>query len=184
MIYFQNPDIVIRDMIPADAQVITECEIAQGWNQSIEKYNRRLRDQAEGIAISLVAEYNGKVVGYLNVYPNSKWGAFGNQGLPELIDFGVLEKYRCRGIGNNLMDVAEAIAAQYADKVYLGVGLHSGYGSAQRMYVKRGYVPDGTGVWYRNSICPPYSDCCNDDDLVLYMVKDLTCKEKRIFEKE
>ena len=37
------------------------------------------------------------------------------------------------GIGSRLMDVAEEIAAGYADVVYLGVGLHSGYGSAQRI---------------------------------------------------
>ena len=40
-------------------------------------------------------------------------------------------------------DRTKEIAGKYADIVYLGVGLHSGYGSAQRMYVKRGYVPDG-----------------------------------------
>lgn len=174
MIYYQNNDLVIRNMIPTDAQTITDGEIAQGWDQTVEKYNRRLHDQAAGIAIALVAEYHGNVAGYLNVYPDSQWGSFGNQGLPELIDFGVLEKYRNRGIGNKLMDVAEQIAAQYADRVYLGVGLHAGYGDAQRMYVKRGYVPDGTGVWYKNTICPPYSECCNDDELVLYMIKSLT----------
>ena len=173
MIYYQNSILVIRDMISADAQIITDGEIAQGWDQSVDKYFRRLRDQEAGIAVSLVAEYKGEVVGYLNVYPLSKWGAFGNQGLPELIDFGVLEKYRRLGIGTKLMDVAEAIAARYANRVYLGVGLHAGYGSAQRMYVKRGYVPDGTGVWYKDSVCPPYSNCCNDDELVLYMIKDL-----------
>ncbi len=42
----------------------------------------------------------------------------------------------------------EEIASQYSDTVYLGVGVHNGYGSAQRMYIKRGYIPDGTGVWY------------------------------------
>ena len=41
------------------------------------------------------------------------------------------------------------------------------------MYVKRGYVPDGSGVWYKDKICEPYSECCNDDDLVLYLYKDL-----------
>ena len=65
------------------------------------------------------------------------------------------------------------IAATYADIVYLGVGLHSGYGSAQRMYVKRGYVPDGSGVWYQDKICKPYEECKNDDDLVLYFSKKL-----------
>ena len=53
-----------------------------------------------------------------------------------------------KGIGNRLMDIAERIAKQYADTVCLGVGLCDAYGSAQRMYVKRGFIPDGRGVWY------------------------------------
>ena len=71
------------------------------------------------------------------------------------------------------MDVAEEIAATYSDIIYLGVGLHCGNGSAQRMYVKRGYIPDGSGVWYGEKVCEPYADCCNDDDLVLYFSKEL-----------
>lgn len=171
MIYFKNDEILIRDMLPDDAQIITDEEVAQGWNQSIEKYLTRLRDQADGLSISLVAEYKGNVAGYINVYPDSKWGSFANMGYPEIVDFGVLEKYRRNGIGSKLMDVAEEIAFRYADTVYLGVGLHSGYGSAQRMYVKRAYLPDGSGVWYGSSICPQYAPCCNDDELVLYLYK-------------
>lgn len=72
-----------------------------------------------------------------------------------------------------MMDVAEQAAGEYSDKVCLGVGLHSGYGSAQRMYVKRGYIPDGSGVWYNDKVCEPYAACCNDDDLVLYFMKEL-----------
>ncbi len=47
----------------------------------------------------------------------------------------------------------EALAAETSDTVCLGVGLHSGYGAAQRMYVLRGYVPDGSGVWYEGCAC-------------------------------
>ena len=90
------------------------------------------------------------------------------------MDFNVLEKFRRNGVGTVLLDVAEKIAAEYSDTVYLGVGLHSGYGSAQRLYVKRGYVPDGSGVWYGDKVCNPYSACVNDDDLVLYLSKKLT----------
>ena len=173
MVYFEDDKILIRDMLPDDAQIITDGEIAQGWHQTVEKYEMRLRHQAEGQSVSLVAEYQGNVAGYINVYPHSEWGAFAHQGYPEIVDFGVLEKYRRNGIGSKLMDVAEEIAARYADTVYLGVGLHHGYGSAQRMYVKRGYIPDGSGVWYGEQVCPQYSDCCNDDDLVLYLSKKL-----------
>lgn len=140
-------------METADVQIITNEEILQGWQATIDKYELRLKDQQEGRAISLVAEYQGNVAGYINVYPTSTWGAFANQQLPEIVDFGVLEKYRRLGIGTKLMDIAEKIASEYADTVYLGVGLHSGYGSAQRMYVKRGYIPDGSGCWYGETVC-------------------------------
>lgn len=173
MIYFEDKEIQIRDMVPEDAQTITDEEVAQGWDQSVEKYETRLKDQAEGRALSLVAEYKGCVAGYINVYPDSKWGAFAGQGYPEIVDFGVLEKYRKHGIGSKLMDVAEEIAADYADTVYLGVGLHAGYGSAQRMYAKRGYIPDGSGVWYGDKVCPQGAGCVNNDELNLYLSKKI-----------
>lgn len=173
MVYFKDKNIVIRNMEEKDAYDITEAEIAQGWNASAEKYFTRLNDQKKGAAIALTAEFQGKAAGYINVYPNSMWGAFAGKGYPEIVDFGVLEKFRNLGIGTELMDTAEKIAAEYSDTVYLGVGLHSGYGSAQRMYVKRGYIPDGSGVWYLDKVCEPYGDCKNDDDLVLYFSKKL-----------
>lgn len=175
MVYFSNEQIIIRNMENTDAQAITDAEIEQGWDAHgrLEKYQKRLEDQRLGKAISLVAERSGRPVGYINIYPDSAWGAFGGNGYPEIVDFGVLEKYRNQGIGTILMDMAEQIAATYADTVYLGVGLHSGYGSAQRMYVKRGYIPNGSGVWYQDKICTPYEECINDDDLVLYLSKKL-----------
>ena len=173
MIYYQDETVIIRNMEPGDAQPITDGEIAQGWDADVGKYEMRLRDQSEGRAIALVAEVEGRPVGYINVYPDAKTGALGGRSLPEIVDFGVLAPYRRQGIGSRLMDVAEKIAGEHADTVYLGVGLHNGYGSAQRMYVKRGYIPDGTGVWYQDRICEPYAPCANDDELVLYLSKKL-----------
>lgn len=173
MIYVSQGPLIIRNIKESDIQAITEAEIEQGWDADPEKYRTRFRDHQSGKAIALVAEYDGKSVGYINVYPDSNWGAFRGKGYPEIIDFGVLEKYRGRGIGSALMDAAEKIAAEYGNVVYLGVGLHSGYGSAQRMYVKRGFVPDGSGVWYGDEICEPYKECKNDDHLILYFSKKL-----------
>ena len=134
----------------------------------------RLRDQAEQKCISLTAVYKGHPAGYINVYITGQGGAFSGKGWPEIVYFGVLEKDQRKGIGSKLMDVAEQIAGQYADTVWLGVGLHNGYGSAQRMYVKRGYIPDGTGVWYQGKPCEQYATkIANDDDLVLFLSKQL-----------
>ena len=165
--------LAIRPMMGSDVDDFVREECAQGWNSEPGKLLSRLEHERAGKCVTLTAEFEGECVGYVFVYPDSPWGAFGGRGLPEIVDFAVLEKFRGRGIGSALMDTAEEIAARFSDTVYLGVGLHAGYGSAQRMYAKRGYIPDGTGVWYGGNVCPPYSPCENDDDLVLYLSKKL-----------
>ena len=68
----------------------------------------------------------------------------------------------------------DELTAQYADTVCLGVGVCDSYGTAQRMYVKRGYIPDGSGVWYQGRQCVQYETVCTvDDDLILFFSKQL-----------
>ena len=177
MIYYDNNELVIRNMEEADARVFTDEETAQGWHADISKYLTRLRDQVEGKCVALTAVYQGHPAGYANVYLTGLGGPFVEKGWPEIVDFGVLEKYRRKGIGSRLMDTAEQIGAQYADTIWLCVGLHNGYGSAQRMYIKRGYIPDGTGVWYQGKPCEQYeTEIANDDSLVLFLSKTLSSK--------
>ena len=173
MIFYDDGAVVIRNMTEADAEALAAGETAQGWGDTAEKHRMRLRDQAAGRCVALAAEYCGQTAGYLSVYRRVEHGPFAGKEMPELVDFGVLEKFRRHGIGGKLMDAAEKLAGETSPVVGLGVGLHSGYGSAQRMYVLRGYVPDGSGVWYRDEVCRPYDECRNDDDLVLYLSKKL-----------
>ena len=156
-----------------DPVYFADEECAQGWHSTPSNLQKRLKDEEEGRCITFVAECDGEGAGYVSLYLRPATGAFANQGIPEIVDFAVLEKFRRRGIGTRLMDAAEKDAAKRCSRVYLGVGLHSGYGSAQRMYVKRGYIPDGSGVWYNDRVCEQYASCANDDDLVLYLIKDL-----------
>ena len=72
MVYYSDGQITIRNMEYDDAQKITDAEIEQGWDASVEKYLTRLEDQKNGKAISMVAEYSEKAVGYINIYPNNK----------------------------------------------------------------------------------------------------------------
>ena len=174
MIYYKDNDLIVRDLCEQDIDVFVAGEIAQGWlGAKRDKLEMRLRHKTELGAIPIAAEFNGNAAGYVTVYPDSKWGVFGDKGYCEIVDFAVLEKYRRHGIGSRLMDAAEKIAAVHSDTVYLAVGLHSGYGSAQRMYIKRGYIPDGGGVWYGDRVCPENARCKNDDDLNLYLYKKL-----------
>jgi GNAT superfamily N-acetyltransferase len=89
------------------------------------------------------------------------------------VDFNVFESYQKQGVGSQLLKAAEEKAREIAAVVTLGVGLHNGYGSAQRLYVKQGYIPDGSGVWFNNQNCAMNVPCCNNDDLVLYLSKEL-----------
>jgi ribosomal protein S18 acetylase RimI-like enzyme len=75
------------------------------------------------------------------------------------------------------MDAAEKTASEFSDIVALSAGLHSGYGAAQRIYVKRGYIPDGSGAWYKGKPHPQYAPCVLDDDLLIYMSKRLERRE-------
>lgn len=163
----------IRPMNETDPIYFSAEECAQGWHSTPAKLERRIQHERDGLCKTFVAEYNGVPAGYVFLYYQPATGAFANQGIPEIVDFAVLEKFRRRGIGAKLMDAVEKAAKERSDRVWLGVGLHSGYGSAQRMYVKRGYIPDGSGVWYGDHVCEPYTACENDDDLVLFMSKVL-----------
>ena len=174
MTYYQDERILIRTMVISDPQAITDAEVAQGWHVEVEKQLMRWRDHQSGHSVALVAEVNGAVAGYINVYRRAIDGPEAFRGLPEIVDFGVFIPFRRQGVGTALMDAAERVAAAWADEVCLAVGLHSGYGSAQRMYVRRGYIPEGSGAWYRGRVCGEYEHCCNDDDLVLYFSKRLT----------
>lgn len=173
-IYYQDDRLLIRDRTPADGPRFTAAEIAQGWHATTEKYEEHLRCREAGRAVLLTAEYRGSPAGYVNVYWGGPDGPLAGRGWAEIVDLGVLQAYQRQGIGEKLMDAAEAVAARCADTVFLSVGLHNGYGAAQRMYVKRGYIPDGSGVWYNGKPVTPYDTVyTNDDDLVLYLYKRL-----------
>ena len=174
MIYYQDADVVVRDMEEADARIFCDKYTAQGWHPEVEYYLMRMREHAEGKCVALTAEYQGHPAGSVYVYMNAEAGPFRDKHWPYIVDFSVLQKYQRRGVGSRLMDAAEKIAAQHADVVCLGVGLCREYGSAQRMYAKRGYIPDGSGVWYQDKPCVQYETVCTiDDDLVLYIYKKL-----------
>ena len=173
MIYYSDGELTIRTMTEPDAHAIAAGEQAQGYDTTPDRFLTRLREQEEGTCVAIAAEYAGQAAGYIHVYPNAKWGPLGGQGYPEIVDFGVLEKFRRQGVGTRLMDAAEAVAAERAGLVYLAVGLHRFYGPAQQLYARRGYVPDGSGVWYGDKPCEPYEAYRNDDELNLYLMKKL-----------
>ena len=162
----------IRKMQEYDIKNLSQGFINQGWPGREEILARYFLEQECGEREVLVAEVEGAVAGYITILPDAKQGPFAGMA-PELSDFNVFEPFQNQGIGNLLLEEAEKRVRLISDKVTLGVGLHSGYGPAQRLYIKRGYIPDGTGVWYRNHPLEMNATIQNNDDLVLYLSKEL-----------
>jgi len=159
-------------MQESDIQELSRGFISQGWPGREEILDRYFLEQESGEREVLVAEVEGAVAGYITILPDAKQGPFAGMA-PELSDFNVFEPFQNQGIGNLLLEEAEKRVRLISDKVTLGVGLHSGYGPAQRLYIKRGYIPDGTGVWYQNHQ-PAMNAVCEDiGELILYLSKNL-----------
>ena len=162
----------IRKMQESDIQELSRGFISQGWPSREEILTRYFKEQESGEREVLVAEVEGAVAGYITILPSAKHGPFAEV-YPELSDFNVFEPFRNQGVGNQLLEEAEKRVKLVSIKVSLGVGLHSGYGAAQRLYIKRGYIPDGTGVWYQNHQ-PAMNAVCEDiGELILYLSKNL-----------
>ena len=162
----------IRKMQESDIKDLSRRFISQGWPSREEILTRYFKEQECGEREVLVAEVEGALAGYITILPYAKQGPFAEI-YPELSDFNVFEPFQNQGIGNLLLEEAEKRVRLISDKVTLGVGLHSGYGPAQRLYIKRGYIPDGTGVWYQNHQ-PAMNAVCEDiGELVLYLSKNL-----------
>ena len=163
---------LIRKMQTSDVKELSQGFINQGWPGREEILARYFLEQECKEREVLVAEVGGALAGYITILPCAKQGPFAEI-YPELSDFNVFEPFQNQGIGNLLMEEAEKRVKLISDKVTLGVGLHSGYGPAQRLYIKRGYIPDGTGVWYQNHR-PAMNAVCEDiGELVLYLSKNL-----------
>ena len=162
----------IRNMIESDIEKINQGFRNQGWPEREEILDTYFLEQESGEREVLVAECEGIVAGYITIMPYANQGPF-TETYPELSDFNVFEPYQNKGIGNQLLEEAESRIKLVSSKVTLGVGLHSGYGPAQRLYAKRNYIPDGSGVWYQNQPLKMNALCHNSDDLVIYMIKEL-----------
>lgn len=142
-----------------------------GWDKPVSQYERYLAEQREGARDVLVATVGGRFAGYLTVVWESEYQPFA--GIPEISDFNVLPGFQRRGIGGALMDAAEELVARRSPVVGIGVGLYASYGTAQRMYVRRGYVPDGRGLVYDNRPVPPGDLVRVDDSAALMFTKVL-----------
>lgn len=170
----KSTDVVqIRLLAESDPTTLAAAFTNIGWNKPESQYRSYLREQVANTRTCFVATVDGQFAGYVTLNWRPVYAGFTDLNIPEIQDLNVLPSYRERGIASSLLDRAENEAARHSGVVGIAVGLHPGYNAAQRLYVKRGYIPDGRGVTYRNRFVEEGETVVLNDDLVLHFTKQL-----------
>ncbi len=143
------------------------------WHKPAGYFERVLDQQAFGALILLLALDADAYLGHCKLVWSPGYPGFRERGIPEIQDLNVNRSRRRRGVASRLLEEAEARIVKQSRFAGIGFGLYADYGAAQRLYIQRGYVPDGRGVHYHHEPLPPGATCTLDDDLVLYLVKQL-----------
>ncbi len=165
--------IQVRLLDASDPEVISAAFASIGWRKPVTQYLRYLDQQTKGERDCFVSTVDGEFAGYVTVNWKPEYAGLVEIGIPEIQDLNVLPRFRRNGVASCLLDHAEQQVSRQFERVGIGVGLHPGYNSAQRLYVKRGYVPDGLGLTYDNRYVREGEQVYVDDNLVLHFTKDL-----------
>jgi len=165
---------IVRNMEDRDCEVLAAGFKEQGWNKPAELYKEYLSEVEQGLRDAFVVEENGELLGYVTIAWTSDFKKFVDIDVPEIKDLNVFMKHRRKGAATLLMDEAESRIGKKSAIAGLGVGLYNGYGNAQKMYVKRGYIPTGDGINYDGEELNYGAQVTLDDDLCLLMTKELS----------
>jgi ribosomal protein S18 acetylase RimI-like enzyme len=167
----------VRQLLNKDIILISNAFKQIGLNKSISLFDGYLNEIERGERLVWVVYVRDEFAGYVTLKWQSQYPFFKEQNIPEIMDLNVLPKFRKMGIGSMLLSTAEKAASNKSEVVGIGVGLYAGedggYGAAQRLYVKCGYIPDGKGVTYNYETTIPGNAYPLDDELVLWFTKKL-----------
>jgi GNAT superfamily N-acetyltransferase len=156
-------------MRPSDVQLL---DGAYGLRQP-SKFTLYLEEQEAAERSVLIASSGGQVAGFVTVRSQSLYPPFRDAAIPEIVDLDVLPDFRRRGAGSVLLEHAEQLIRARSGVAGIAVGLTAVYGAAQRLYVKRGYIPDGRGFWFNDHHIAEGEKITIDDTPLLYLTKAL-----------
>jgi GNAT superfamily N-acetyltransferase len=166
--------IQIRLLEESDPPSIAAAFTKMGWKKPETQYRHYLHEQMAGTRTCFLGIIDRQFAGYVTVNWRPTYPGFADLNIPEIQDLNVLTEFRREGIASRLLDRAETEAARRSSVVGIAVGLHPGYNAAQRLYAKRGYIPDGRGITYRDRFVKEGATVVMDDDLVMHSTKQLS----------
>jgi len=164
----------IRQAVASDLDGLYRIAADIGGSSKDNDFERCLAEQHEKKRVVLVAERDGELIGYGQLIWSPLYSPFRRLDIPEIQDLNVLRASRRMGAGSMIIDACEQLARQAGKtKIGIGVGLYPDYGAAQRLYVRKGYVPDGAGACYDDIPVRACDVRPIDDALTLKLMKKL-----------
>jgi len=164
-------NVKIRTMTSNDSDTINKGLAGHDVSKPLDYIERCWEENVNGDRVTFIAFWDGQFAGWGHLIHRSPYAYFAESGIPEIQNFDVIPPFRKRGIGQLLLEAIEEHAFATCTTIGIGFGLYANYGAAQRLYVKRGFIPDGRGVMYHNVPVEPGRQVQVDDDLVLYLTK-------------
>lgn len=167
--------LTIRLAEPYDLSALKDVAVMMFVQHEARYFERCLAEQADNQRQIFVAEMpDKKIVGYVFLNYLPIYSAFRRFNIPEIQDLNVVPTARGQGIGGQLVDhcIQAARMAGYTE-LGIGVGLHARFGAAQRLYVRKGFIPDGQGIAYDDQTISAGELRPVDDLLSLKMTKKL-----------
>lgn len=166
---------VFRRLQKDDIEVLGDLHFP--WStrqQTIDKWTQYFEEQSKGIRVSFIVLQGNKMSGYGHLLLTSAYPSFRNSNIPEINDVWIYQDDRRKGLGTSLIAHLETLAKELGfNKVGIGVGLYRDYGSAQKLYFRLGYQPDGEGITYKTVPVIAGELYPIDDDLILWLTKEL-----------
>lgn len=161
----------IKILSASDIDLIVSAFAESNWIKPRSTFEKYLQEQKNGERIIWLAFLDHDFAGYGTLKWKSLYQPFARAHIPEIMDLNILPSWRNRGIASHLLDTAEQEAQTKSSIIGIGVGLYSDYGAAQRLYIKRGYIPYGRGLTYNYQDVPAGESVILDDDLVLWLTR-------------
>jgi GNAT superfamily N-acetyltransferase len=166
-------DLHIERVAPTELAEVIQLLTEHVYPAHPEEAQRHFSGHTQGQADTFLAWIAGSLAGYLTIRWQSNHPRFRQQNIPLIQHLEVFPQFQRQGIASRLMDAAEQLIATRATQAGITVGLFDGYGPAQRLYAKRGYVPDGRGACQGQRPLQQGETVTLDHDLMLWLTKDL-----------
>ncbi len=129
------------------------------------------QDHENGESATILGYEQDRLVGIVTIRWRSHYPPFHERNIPLIQNIEIRYEDRGRGLGGLMLERAEREIALRSPIAGLVVGISASYGPAQRLYARRGFVPDGRGVCRGHIPLQEGEVVTIDHDLLLWLTK-------------